>query len=80
MSVNMDELIAEVAQQRGCKLKHIKNPEAQEFVARVTKMKQEGKEPNIARAAELLLEKWGIEIKDRAFNEHARGKCSCLKK
>lgn len=60
-----------------CKCALIKDSKALEFIARVIQDKREGKEPNIARAAELLLKHWDINVKRRALSAHIRGECSC---
>lgn len=76
----VDELVAEVINPRGCKARHVTDPEAVQFIQRVTEAKQSGKAPNIARASDILKEEWSIDIPSRQLREHARGKCGCRKR
>jgi hypothetical protein len=76
---SVEELLEEVIQPKGCKVRHIVDPKARKFVEEITKAKQAGKDPNIERSSELLEEVWNIRIPRRSLSEHARGKCSCPK-
>ena len=75
--LDVDKLLEEVAEYKGCKVQYITDPLAKIFIERVKQLKQAGKNPNIERTSEILLEKWGIDIPRRALSEHTRGKCSC---
>jgi hypothetical protein len=79
MADELDDLVAEVLS-RGCRVARVEDPTALRFIEQVTALKQQGKNPNLERSSEILLEQWGIDISRRALSEHTRGKCSCQKK
>ena len=78
--IDIEELVEEVCQPRGCRVSHVEDKDALEFIKKVSQMKRTGKNPNLGRASEILEEKWGVHIPRRSLSEHARGKCSCQKR
>jgi hypothetical protein len=64
----------------GCRVSRITNKDAVKFVRLIKEAKQAGKEPNLERASELLMEMWNVDIPRRALSTHCRGKCGCQKK
>ena len=79
--VDLDTLVKEVCKM-GCKISHIEDPKAIEFIDKIVTVYQEAPEngkPCLERVVELLQKYWDIDIKRRALSEHVRGKCSCQK-
>jgi hypothetical protein len=75
----VDNLLDEVLRPRGCRVSHIKDEKALKFIAKITLEKQNGGDPNIGRASDILKEIWSIDVPRRSLSEHARGNCSCPK-
>ena len=77
---DINKLLEEVIQPRGCRVKLVTDKAALEFIKKVTLAEHEGKEPNVALAARILLDRWDIKIKRRNLEHHVRGECGCPKK
>jgi hypothetical protein len=76
---NTQTLLAEVIKPRGCRVSHINDEKALEFVRKVAEAKKAGKDPNLKRASEILEEAWGLDVPRRALSAHIRGECGCQK-
>lgn len=81
MTIDMDALIEQVRTKQGCITMRAvaKDPEALEFLNRITVLNQSGTKISPSKAAKAVEENWHIVINPARLCEHFGGTCACQK-